>query len=135
VGDQMVNAELVRRGYAQAMTVPPNVRYQDQFVKVQREAREQKRGQWADLSEPTTPPSPSVAQAIRPTSGVRPGVDPESAWACPSSHPIKGNFTPHSRERCIHHLPGGEFYGRTKPERCYATEAEARQDGCRKSRR
>jgi len=24
---------------------------------------------------------------------------------------------------------------KTKPERCYATEEEARQDGCRRSRR
>jgi len=39
VGDVMVNAELVRRGYAQVMTVPPNVRYQEQFVKLQRDAR------------------------------------------------------------------------------------------------
>jgi micrococcal nuclease len=135
VGDQMINAELVRRGYAQATTVPPNVRYQDQFVKVQREAREQKRGLWADPSAPTTPSPPSVTQAIGPTSGVRPGVDPESPWTCPSPHPIKGNFTPSSGERCIHHMPGGQFYNKTKPERCYATEAEARQDGCRRSRR
>ena len=46
VGDTMVNAELVRRGYAQAMTVPPNVRYQDLFVKLQRQARDAGRGLW-----------------------------------------------------------------------------------------
>ena len=46
VGDTMVNAELVRRGYAQVMTVPPNVRYQDLFVKLQREARDAGRGLW-----------------------------------------------------------------------------------------
>ena len=46
LGDTMVNAELVRRGYAQVMTVPPNVRYQDLFVKLQREAREANRGLW-----------------------------------------------------------------------------------------
>ncbi|MBI3638041.1 MAG: thermonuclease family protein [Candidatus Rokubacteria bacterium] len=47
VGDMMVNAELVRRGYAQVMTVPPNVRHQALFVKLQREAREAGRGLWA----------------------------------------------------------------------------------------
>lgn len=46
VGDRMVNAELVRRGFAQAMTVPPNVRYQALFLRLQREAREAGRGLW-----------------------------------------------------------------------------------------
>jgi micrococcal nuclease len=46
VGDVMVNAELVRQGYAQVMTVPPNVRHQALFLKLQREAREAGRGLW-----------------------------------------------------------------------------------------
>ncbi|PYN89871.1 MAG: hypothetical protein DMD87_04060 [Candidatus Rokuibacteriota bacterium] len=46
VGDTMVNAELVRQGYAHVMTVPPNVRYQHLLVKLQREARENGRGLW-----------------------------------------------------------------------------------------
>jgi micrococcal nuclease len=46
VGDTMINAELVRLGYAQVMTVPPNVRYQDLFVKLQRQARDAHRGLW-----------------------------------------------------------------------------------------
>lgn len=81
----------------------------------------------------TTPPP--VAQADRQRAEARPGVPPESAWTCPSSHPIKGNFTTSSGERCISHLPGGQFYGKTKPERCYAIAEEARRDGCRPSRR
>ena len=46
IGDLMMNAELVRLGYAQVMTVPPNVRYQEVFLKLQREAREAGRGLW-----------------------------------------------------------------------------------------
>lgn len=46
VGDTMVNAELVRRGHAQVMTIPPNVKYQDLFLKLQRESREAGRGLW-----------------------------------------------------------------------------------------
>jgi micrococcal nuclease len=42
----MANAEMVRLGYAQVMTIPPNVRYQGRFLKLQREAREAKRGLW-----------------------------------------------------------------------------------------
>ena len=134
VGDTMVNAELARWGYAQVMTVPPNVRYQDIFLKLQREAREQKRGLWAEPSvsgtAPEAPPAPGTE-----TREARPSVRPQDAWTCPATHPVKGNFTTSSGERCIYHVPGGEFYTKTKPERCYATEEEARKDGCRPSRR
>jgi micrococcal nuclease len=44
----MVNAELVRRGFAQVMTVPPNVRHQTLFLRLQREARDAGRGLWGD---------------------------------------------------------------------------------------
>ena len=43
-----VNAELMKEGYAQVMTIPPNVKYSDLFTKLQREAREAKRGLWKD---------------------------------------------------------------------------------------
>jgi micrococcal nuclease len=43
----MVNAEMVRLGYAQVMTVPPNVRHAELFRKLQVEAREHRRGLWA----------------------------------------------------------------------------------------
>ena len=46
VGATMINAELVRLGYAQVMTIPPNVRHQALFVKLQRGARESGRGLW-----------------------------------------------------------------------------------------
>jgi hypothetical protein len=50
------------------------------------------------------------------------------------SHPIKGNFTTRSGEPCIYHVPGGEFYDKTKPERCYVSETDAVRDGCRRSK-
>lgn len=42
------------------------------------------------------PPSPQPGQT---------GVPPQSAWSCPLTHPIKGNFTTHSGEPCIYHVP------------------------------
>ena len=48
VGDTFVNAELVKQGYAQLMTIPPNVKYQDLFLVLQKEAREAKLGSWND---------------------------------------------------------------------------------------
>jgi micrococcal nuclease len=41
-----LNAHLVKNGYASVMTIPPNVKYADYFVKLQREARLNKRGLW-----------------------------------------------------------------------------------------
>ena len=46
VGDIFVNAWLVANGYAQVMTVPPNVRYADLFVKLERDARAAAKGLW-----------------------------------------------------------------------------------------
>ena len=44
----MVNAELVRLGYARIMTVPPNVRHVEMLRKLQVDAREHHRGLWAE---------------------------------------------------------------------------------------
>lgn len=41
-----VNAWLVEHGYAMVMTVPPNVKHQELFLKLEREAREERRGLW-----------------------------------------------------------------------------------------
>jgi micrococcal nuclease len=43
-----VNAELVKNGFAMTLTVPPNVKFADQFLKLQAEARENNRGLWND---------------------------------------------------------------------------------------
>lgn len=46
-----VNLAMVEDGYAQAYTVPPNVRYSDRFVAAQRRARDAGRGLWAACGE------------------------------------------------------------------------------------
>ena len=46
---KMLNEEIVKAGYANIMTYPPNVRYQDRFVRAYREARDTKRGLYRDL--------------------------------------------------------------------------------------
>ena len=67
-----------------------------------------------------SPPAPAQAQA------------PRVAWAlpvdgqCPSGFPIKAN----DRSR-IYHVPGGRFYERTIPERCYVNQEDALADGYR----
>ncbi|MEA3401726.1 MAG: thermonuclease family protein [Armatimonadota bacterium] len=51
VDDTFVNAELVRRGLAQVVTYPPNVRHQDELLRLQRQAREAGRGLWSDADD------------------------------------------------------------------------------------
>lgn len=43
---KMLNEEIVKAGYANLLTIPPNVKYQDRFLKAYREAREGRRGLW-----------------------------------------------------------------------------------------
>jgi micrococcal nuclease len=44
---RFVNAALVREGYAQTLTIPPNVAHADLFRRLQRDAREAGRGLWS----------------------------------------------------------------------------------------
>lgn len=44
---RFVNLAMVEDGYAQVLTVPPNVRYTDRFLAAQRQAREAGRGLWS----------------------------------------------------------------------------------------
>lgn len=43
-----VNASLVKNGYATVMTIPPNVRYADTFLKLERRARNHNKGMWKE---------------------------------------------------------------------------------------
>jgi len=62
-----LNAELLRQGYANLATHPPNVKHVEQFVQLQREARENHRGRWAaggpESFEMTAPPRGSPSQS------------------------------------------------------------------------
>jgi hypothetical protein len=83
---------------------------------VEREAREGGKGLWA-ASDATTPArAPSQAEP----------------WPCPGSRPIKGNMR--RAGECIYHLPGDRYYLGTKPEKCFATEIEASEAGCRRAK-
>jgi micrococcal nuclease len=47
VGDTMINGELVRQGYAQAVSFPPDVKYLQWLRQLQQEAEEKGIGLWA----------------------------------------------------------------------------------------
>jgi hypothetical protein len=48
---------------------------------------------------------------------------------CPDGYPVKANRSG------IFHVPGGQFYERTVPERCYPDPQAAEADGYRPARR
>jgi micrococcal nuclease len=45
---KMLNEEIVKAGYAVIMTIPPNVKYKERFLKAYQEARKSKRGLWGE---------------------------------------------------------------------------------------
>ena len=66
-----------------------------------------------------------VAAPATPTTWVEP-----TGRICPPSHPIKAKLT-----SMLFHLPGMAAYNRTNPDRCYADETAAEQDGVTRARR
>jgi hypothetical protein len=52
-----LNATIVKNGYAQVMTVPPNVKYQELFARLEKEAKERKKGLWGEMGK-TGPDKP-----------------------------------------------------------------------------
>jgi micrococcal nuclease len=123
VDGEMVNALLVQEGYAIASTYPPDVKYQELFLGLQREARDAGLGLWGPAC-----PSPTAPSAT--------GVCDYSGTDQPV---VKGNISQSTGEK-IYHVPGGEFYDKTvidEPagERWFCTEQEAVAAGWRRSKR
>lgn len=48
IDGRLINLEMVRDGYAVVLTIPPNVKYAERFVKAQKYARENRKGFWAE---------------------------------------------------------------------------------------
>ncbi len=62
-----VNNELVRLGYAQSSTYPPDVRYQDLFIAAQQEAREAEMALWGPTPTPLPVPTATDTPTKLPT--------------------------------------------------------------------
>lgn len=127
----MFNARLVAEGYAQVATFPPDVKYAELFVKLQREAQAAKKGLWG-ISKPHQ--SSQKASPSKPANQSKPRmVKGNGSYNCPKGYPIKGNIN--SKGEKIYHAPGGQYYNKTKPEYCFCTEQDARNAGFRPSKR
>lgn len=84
---------------------------------------------------PTKPTKPTTAAfADVPSDDPQPDsggggdrwVAPLDDGSCPDGYPIKANGN-----SGIYHVPGGRFYDRTVPERCYARADQCEADGYR----
>ncbi|MDP2873696.1 MAG: thermonuclease family protein [bacterium] len=109
-----INETLVRTGYAHAVSYPPDVRYQKQFLEAERDARNNNRGLWSDCQGKPAAPKENQSQCV-----------------------IKGNIS--SAGEKIYHIPGCPDYENTvinleKGERWFCTEEEAISAGWRKSK-
>ena len=121
VGDIFVNLELVKQGFAYSYSYPPDIKYQDQFIKAQQGAREAKQGLWSACP-------PTLEQAT-PASAISPAPNGDFCL-------IKGNIS--SSGEKIYHLPGCGSYSKTKidearGEKWFCSELEAQSTGWRKA--
>ncbi len=78
-------------------------------------------------------PQPTEAPAAQPNPASTGGVAPIDVQRCPDDAPIKGNIRDRNPDKGakIYHLPGDNGYAQTKPERCFATAADAEAAGFR----
>ena len=81
----------------------------------------------------TTEPD-SASKVVEPNDGSpvepREWLSCDESGNCPESHPIKAKDS-----SGLYHIPGGNIYERTIPDRCYATLEAAEADGYRQSQR
>lgn len=117
VDDLFVNLELVKQGFANSYSYPPDIKYQEEFLAAEKEAREAERGLWK-----ACPISPSPTVKIQET---------------PKSNcDIKGNISTSGEK--IYHLPDCGSYAKTqidedRGERWFCSEQEAQEAGWRKA--
>lgn len=119
---EMFNVTLLKEGYANTMTVPPNVMFAGMFVEIEREARANGKGLWGKENS---------SGAKSGTSDGKSGQNGSSAAASCKNPQIKGNIN--SKNEKIYHLPGGKSYNQTKAELMFCTEEEASAAGFRKA--
>jgi hypothetical protein len=89
----------------------------------------QRRGR-SSATPPTTsaPFVPTMVPAPTPPPAATPWLRAVDGQ-CPPGYPLKVN-----ESSGIFHVPGGRFYQRTIPDRCYTTAADAEADGYRQAK-
>lgn len=60
-GEVLINELLVKEGYAQSSSYPPDIKYQERFVAAQQEARDNQRGLWGSACAVIVSPKPTAS--------------------------------------------------------------------------
>ena len=123
IGDQFINELLVKEGFANASSYPPDIKHQELFKKAEKTARESNLGLWSEQCKVI----PSVVSTKKP---IQSG---SNTSACS----IKGNIN--SSGEKIYHVQGCRDYNKTviessKGERFFCSEEEAVSAGWRKAK-
>lgn len=154
IKSKMFNAILVKNGYAEVSTYPPDVKYKEYFTKYNAAARNENKGLWSINHNGTTKgDSPSSGTSVNSSDTENPkgttnsnnistntgstanksSMQSSSSPNSPSHGLIKGNINSNGEK--IYHVPGGQFYDKTNAEEWFNTEQEAQAAGYRKSKR
>jgi len=125
IGDQMFNEMLLEEGLARvAYIYQPNVKYVDQFQKIQRQAQEEGKGIWSIEDYVQEEGFDEEAET-----NDSPTEEKFASEECQ----IKGNIN--SKGEKIYHVPEGSYYEMTKAEEMFCTKNEAEEAGFRPSSR
>jgi len=98
VGDIFVNEYLVREGFAQSSTYPPDVKYQDRFREAERQAREEGKGLWGSYCDNWQEPAPE-----EPTTQPTDTTD----YICSYNAYNCSDFTTHAEAQAVFEKCGG----------------------------
>jgi micrococcal nuclease len=93
----MLNVQLVAEGYAQVATYPPNVRYVDELLAAQRQAREAGAGLWSACQGVEEPPTELEGTDEDQLVDILP-AEPEPAAISPERHPAPVPDVPRNPE-------------------------------------
>lgn len=103
LGDNLFNELLVKEGYSQISTYPPDVKYQEKFLTAQTEARNQNKGLWSNACQtPFTPVSTAkpVIQNPKPTS------DGSCKYSCSGPDKDCSDFSTHAEAQSFFNCCG-----------------------------
>lgn len=87
-GRRMLNLELVKGGFAQVSTYPPDVKYVDMLLQARREARQSSAGLWGACAAFGVPAAPA-APVVMPTSALAAKPKAPTATTKPVSSGLK----------------------------------------------